>query len=238
MCLPFCPCLTMFGLFAIYRHFTLVCFVISLFLLGFLLLGCGTSASAHSSVYLVLMKFNLSSTVADADSSIQLRANYFALCVTANGSTLCLPASNSTALVEATTVGTDGEDLSLGTLAKQLQEVCLPHLLVVSVVLVLLLVVVAAWQTTPCLPGKRRLGQVGAGLGAGTGLIWGLGAMLQHQAVASAVAFVETSSFGLVEVSRGGRAEAMLWTAFAFVITGFLGLLVGVVRDRPPDGKM
>lgn len=53
-------------------------------------------------------------------------------------------------------------------------------------------------------------------------LLWGLGSMLQHQAVVTSVEMMQQSSFQLLIGTRGGRAEAMTWTAFSFILVMFL----------------
>lgn len=223
----------------LYKHFTLVCFVISLFLLGFLLIGCAGSSSAYSSVYLVRMSFNASSALlANALApDIVLRANYVALCVTAAGAMLCA-GTPSAALQSALAANILGETLSLATLAADLQRVCRPYVLVATIVLLFAVVLLTAWLNVPCVPGQFWAGRAAGGATACAGLLWGIGAMLQHQAVASAQRFAEAASVGAVEVTRGARAEAMAWTAFAFIQLGFLGVMVRVVRLPRPQAPV
>ena len=45
--------------------------------------------------------------------------------------------------------------------------------------------------------------------------------MLQHQAVVTSVEMMQQSSFQLLIGTRGGRAEAMTWTAFSFILVMF-----------------
>ena len=49
----------------------------------------------------------------------------------------------------------------------------------------------------------------------------GIGSMLQHQAVVTSVEMMQQSSFQLLIGTRGGRAEAMTWTAFSFILVMF-----------------
>lgn len=64
-------------------------------------------------------------------------------------------------------------------------------------------------------------------------LVWGLGAMFQHQAVAGALEFSQVALLGIVEVKRGTRAEAMSWAAFVFIAVACISLGVECFVDMP-----
>lgn len=225
----------MLGLSLLAKSATPVATVIAVFLLGFLFVGCSGSGSAYSKVYLVTLRFN--NTVAEAVSSnslasnLSLAAGYMAMCATISDSTVCSMASNTSALDPYATIDVADSPVSLVALAQALRRVCHPRLLETSLAMCLALLVMMAWLSVPFLPGKFAVRRAACAVAAVTVLVWGLGAMLQHQAVAGARAFSEMALLGLVEVTRGARAEAMSWAAFAFVVVACLGFGMECVTD-------
>lgn len=224
----------MLGLSSLYRCFPFVALVISAFLLGFLLIGGASNDGAYASVFLVKASFNQTSPLLASNttaSAITIRANYLALCVTAQDLLICSPSKNLTMLLAATTVTNGPVNFSLVTVAQALTEVCKPYLLIVSLVLIMLLLVLVIWTGLPFVPGKPIAAKVALALTALTVVVWGLGSMLQQQGVEGAMEFINVASMGMVVVLRGGRAHAMAWTAFAFVLAACLALALGVIRS-------
>ncbi|KAF3991679.1 hypothetical protein FT663_00990 [Candidozyma haemuli var. vulneris] len=246
MCLPLlCLPNIMFCISLITKTFTVVSLIIALFLLGFLLIGNVSAAPAYSSVFMVNFKFN---TTADAFSEVistntssiakrSITANYMGICARLeDGKKVCSAAGNYTALDKYLSVGAQGTKISLAEIASKFTEACHPRLLIVSLMLVVLLLLTVLWCTIPLLPSKPLIRKISVGLCLLCILIWGLGSMLQHQTVASTVKLVGPSSMGMVIATKGGRAEAMTWTAFAFLLV-VLGMLAKSVFQDMRQAK-
>ncbi|OBA21244.1 hypothetical protein METBIDRAFT_11799 [Metschnikowia bicuspidata var. bicuspidata NRRL YB-4993] len=165
-------------------------------------------------------------------SELTIRANYLTLCASAAGDMVCTTSKNTTDLgtISSTDSSTDG--VSLVVIASALSLVCTPYLLITALVIVLLLTIVVLWQLMPFVPGKVIARKICAAAALLASLVWGLGAMLQHQAIVSAEAFVEAATLNYISVERGSKAEALSWTAFLFLVITFFALLFRVFRDH------
>lgn len=241
MCLPYCLLCAdffpyMFGISSIYRCFPFVALAISAFILGFLLIGGASTNPTYSSVFLIKAAFNLTSPLVESPlnstaTSIVLKANYLALCVSSENQLLCSPSKNFTALQEATSISVGPANFSLVDVAQALTEVCKPYLLISCIILTMLLLIFVIWMSVPYVPGKFLANKIAAGVSGLTVVIWGLGAMLQQQGVEGAREFIHMASMEMIIVTRGGRAHAMAWTAFAFLLAAFLCIGVKLVRE-------
>ncbi|KAM9924190.1 hypothetical protein OXX59_004698 [Metschnikowia pulcherrima] len=225
----------MFGIHTIHKYFSLLTLVVSFFLLGFLLIGGASTESAYSSIYLIRMRYNdtniVSGNTTAAVSGLTIRANYLTLCASAAGEMVCTTSKNTTAL--SGTVGSEKSGtVSLVAISAALGEVCSPYLLVTTLVLVLLITIVVLWQLMPFVPGKIIARKICAVTALLASLVWGLGAMLQHQAIVSAQAFVQASTQQYIHVERGSKAEALSWTSFTFLVITFFSLSFRVFRDH------
>lgn len=232
---------TMFLISLITKAFTFVSLIITLFLLGFLLIGNVSSAGAYSSVFMVKLRFNstadalefANNTVADR----YITANYMGICAgLENGKKVCSAAANYTSLERYLSVDLQDTRVSLAEISLGFTEACHPRLLIVSLILVVLLLVTVLWSAIPLLPSKPLVRKISVGLCFLNVLIWGLGLMLQHQTVAAALKLVGPSSMGMVVATKGGRAEAMTWTAFAFMVV-VLGMLMKLVIQNMKSEK-
>lgn len=224
----------MLGILIIIKYLNLVSATIAAFLLSFLLFGCVSSEAAYSLVYLLKMQFDQEKSDISFNnlaSDIVLKAGYLAMCVSINSTTACAAAHNLSALYELSSLQLLEGTVSLADISIRISEVCNPRLLVSCILLSLTLIVFILWLAIPLVPGKIIMRRVTFGLGCVTVLLWGLGSMLQHQTILTAVALVDVSSLGLVTLSRGGRAEAMTWTAFLFLMTATIGLAFGCWRE-------
>lgn len=219
----------MFFLNSLIKYFLIVITFITFFLLGFLLIGCASPSKAYSSVYLIQVSYNTSSA-ANATGGA-LRVNYMALCSTITDSMTCATLRNYTALAGSSVSSVSGQTLSLAQIASLLNDACTPYILVASLVLVFLLMVCELWVAIPLVPWKASMRRIIAGIALLSALIWGLGAMLQHQAIRCAQAFIESSTESAVLVKAGTRAESLSWTSFAFMVVLFVGSTFRVVRD-------
>lgn len=226
----------MFGLHIIAKCFNLISAVIAVFLLAFLLVGCYSTELAYSLVYLLEMLFGNETEFLVASQNqtltlLTLKSGYLAMCVSSDTSTVCAAAHNLSSLYESSKVELAEGSLSLADIATSLANVCNPHLLVCCIILSLVLTLLILWTAIPRIPGKIFIRRAAFGVGAISVLLWGLGAMLQHQTVLTAVLLVKVSSMDIVSVSRGQRAEAMTWTALLFLIVATIGIGIGCWRD-------
>lgn len=224
----------MFGILLVVKYVHLVSAIIAAFLLTFLLFGCVSTDLTYSLVYLMKMLFNadaLSNSTHPSIPDITMKSNYLAMCVTLDSATECVSAHNLTSLYESSSVVLTDGTYSLSDIASNLSDVCNPRLLVSCIVLSLILVLFSTWLAIPLIPWKVAARRIAFGFGVILVLLWGLGAMLQHQTVLTAIAVLEVSSLGLISMKRGGRAEAMTWTAFLFLAVATIGLAFGCWRD-------
>lgn len=224
----------MFGLSLVTKYLHLVSAIIAAFLLVFLLFGCVSLDLTYSLVYLLSMSFNddsLSNSSSLSIPDITMKSSYLAMCVTLDSLTECVSAHNLTALYESSTVTLSEGSISLSDIASSLSGVCNPRLLVCCIILSLILILLLTWLLIPLVPWKVAVRRLAFFFGLLSVLLWGLGAMLQHQTVLTAIAVVKVSALGLVSIKRGGRAEAMTWAAFLFLAVATIGLAFGCWRD-------
>lgn len=226
----------MLGISSLFRIFPFVALVISVFLLGFLLIGGASTDTAYSSVFLVKAAYNETLPLLQSANfsvpALTIKANYLALCVSMADQITCSLSRNVSSLISATTVSSGPVTFSLVAIAQAMLEVCKPHLLVASIVLILLLLVFVIYTGFPFVPAKLIASKIASILTGLIVLVWGLGCMLQLQGVDGAREFIGVASMGMVVVRPGGRANAMAWTAFAFVLTAFTCLSAGVMREH------
>lgn len=208
------------------RYLNLVSVIIAAFLLSFLLVGCYLPSLTYSLVYLLKLLFNETAGFSQDQTlpDITLRAGYLAMCVNLDSTMECVAAHNLTALYSSSSVALEEGTISLTDVSSALSDVCNPRILICCIIMSLSLIVLILWLAIPLVPAKLFVRRVTLGLGVLTVLLWGLGAMLQHQTVLTTVKLVEVSSMGLITASRGGRAEAMTWTAFLFLSVATLGI--------------
>lgn len=208
------------------RYLNLVSVIIAAFLLSFLLVGCYSPSLTYSLVYLLKLLFNETADFWQNRTlpEISLRAGYLAMCVNLDSAMECVAAHNLTALYSSSSIVLDEGTISLTDISSALSDVCNPRVLICCIIMSLALIVLILWLAIPLVPAKLFVRRVTLGLGVLTVLLWGLGAMLQHQTVLTTVKLVEVSSMGLITSSRGGRAEAMTWTAFLFLAVATIGI--------------
>lgn len=220
----------MLGISLVVRYFSIVTVLIPTFLLGFLLLGCASSESAYLLVYLLQLQFDNPSNASHL-SVAALRANYMASCAILDESMLCLSSTNNTILDLVAFVDAEDSTLKLSLLAEAVHNVCHPRLLTATIVMCLVLLVLVLYTSLPLVPGKVAIRRASLVVAFLTLLLWALGAMLQHQTVVAAQNFIETTSFEYVTVKKGGRADAMTWTALSFMLLSMLCITFGAWRD-------
>lgn len=189
---------------------------VTTFLLGFLLIGCVDDTAVVSSVNLISLTLS--------DSLVSVTAGYLAVCID-DGSTYCANTNNLTALELYS------EAANLVTVASLFSDTCHPRLLLTVIGLTIAMLLLSIWQVVPLLPWKTWVLRGAAALGALDVLLWGLGAMLQHEATSGLVTLAPVISDEVIDASSGTRAEVMTWLAFAFLVVVEGTLIVDIVTD-------
>lgn len=100
-----------------------------------------------------------------------------------------------------------------------------------AVIMTLLILAIMVYEALYIVPGKLVARKIVCFLSIVNVLVWGLGSMLQHEAVNTAFQIVGPSSMGLIQVVVGKRAEAMTWTAFTFILILSIGSIFQVYKD-------
>lgn len=226
---------------------------ITVFLLGFLLIGCMDTPNTFSDVYLVELSFNESSPLysnmarqtLNKTSDLRISTSYLAMCVELGGTTTCASSFNTSSFAGVSVENTKSEaNIDLLQVARVFSSNCHPRLLLAVLGLTVILFFVMIWAVVPFIPGKIWAKRISCGLLGLDTLLWGLGAMLQHEAVTSAKKFITASSAYLIQIKLGTRAEAISWTSFSFLLLTCIGTCALYARDMlvakngPPLNKL
>lgn len=229
----------------------LLLLIINVFLLGFLLAGCYSSSSTYSSVYLAKVQYNLSSDLYDNVkaayksqnsstelSSMSLKIGYVGVCVDASNKTTCTSYGELSSLSEyagisiiPTTSKSKSRQIDLINIVQTFRDVCYANVLIASIILTLLLLLIHFWTIIPLVPGKHLSRKICCFLSAANVLLWGLGAMLQHEATKAASKLLGPASMTVLSVTVGQRAEAMTWTAFTFLLIICIGAIFTYIYE-------
>ncbi|CAI5760680.1 unnamed protein product [Candida verbasci] len=204
-------------------------------LLSFLLLGCIDTSSNYSNVYLYEYQFNSTSSMyehANATNSnlqdISVRVGYLGICLNLDSELTC---SSYNQLNGTYSISLLDSDLDLINFAEAFSSICHPRVLASCIALTLIVLLILCYIMIPIKAGKLIVHKVCLAFSFLNFSLWGLGAMLQHQAVITSVVISEESSLNLIKSSTGGRAEAMTWTAFSFNLIVFFTLLLENWKD-------
>ncbi|KAK6460741.1 Ca2+ regulator and membrane fusion protein Fig1-domain-containing protein [Scheffersomyces coipomensis] len=210
---------------------SLVLLFIAIVLLGFLLIGCLDNTNQYSKIYLAQFQFNQTSSDVMNDimisnstqtfDSISLKVNYLAVCIDLNQNLTCTTydkLNNLTSFNDISISPTSSLNLNLISIVKSFSKICHPKVLEATIVLTLVLLLTICYTSIPYIPFKSNVKKFNCVLASGTTLLWGLGSMLQMEAVNTSTIMVNDASMDMVVANRGLRAEAMTWTAFAFII--------------------
>lgn len=173
---------------------------------------------------------------------MSIRVGYLGLCVNLAGNLTCTSysaigdLSNSTGLnLIPTTSKDNGKQLNLILLAATFNRICHPRILMAAVIMTLLILAIMLYGALYLVPGKLIARKIVCFLSIVNVLVWGLGSMLQHEAVNTAFKIIGPSSMGLIQVVVGKRAEAMTWTAFTFILILSIGSIFQVYKDLKVD---
>lgn len=218
---------------------------ITAFLLGFLLLSCYNETKAYKSIYLtrylfnedllLAVTFNGTETNAELLSTFTISVGYLSFCVEYDGLISCAPFDKLDKLsrypIISVDAGNEGMDLDLVKLSQRFNEICYSYVLMAAIIMVLISLLLSLWNMIPLLPWKKWINMIMAGVSLVNTIIWGIGAMLQHQAAKSSQMIIPVASMNLIDANSGSKAEAISWTAFAFIAVVLIGNTFVVVRS-------
>lgn len=209
---------------------------ITTFLLSFLLVSCYDSAQAYSGIYLTSYTFNKDqmlvvsfngNTTADDLIGFNIKVGYLYFCISYDDSSTCTSFSNIEKLdyypIIHVDSGNDSTTIDLVKLAEKFNDICYSYILITVLILTLLSLLISIWNLIPLLPFKNMSQKIITALSLAGLLVWGLGAMLQHQATKVNKSLVPVASMNLVDVKVGSRADAVTWVAFSFLAVVSLG---------------
>ncbi|KAG7711390.1 hypothetical protein KL914_000032 [Ogataea haglerorum] len=230
----------------------LLLLVINIFLLAFLLVGCSSSSSQYSNVYLVEYKFNQSSAFYNKIENAYSRSNnddltsmrvlvgYRGICVKTDSATLCSTNIEKTNYKEIypgvslynTDANSTSSSLSLVDMAVEFNtKVTQPYILMASLVLTLFLLGSLLYAYIPLLPWKWVAPYTSFALSSVLCVLWGIGGMWAHVAAKSGAVIGTTASMTIIEGSIGHRAAAMIWSSFSFYVVSLVCTSVGLAKQ-------
>lgn len=238
----------MFSIITKVPNFFLFIFLfIATFLLSFLLLSCYSSAEAYADVFLTSYSFNeqeflevtLNSTKSDTKGEVtkfSINIGYVSFCLDYDKELTCTTFDNidkldKYPLISVETGKKDNSTIDLVKLAEKFNEICYSYVLMVVLIFTLVCLGMVFWCMIPLLPGKPLCRKLLCGLSVINALLWGVGAMLQHEAAKASKSLVPMSSMNLILVKSGNRAEAMAWTVFSFLCVVCIGNIVLLVKS-------
>lgn len=233
------------------KLFLLTIVFITIILLGFLLIGCMDEKATFSNTYLMKVQFNESSNLypniqaaynslnhSSELSKMLIKASYLAMCVDLSGLLTCEATTDLTSLskysgvsiVETTSSSTTSQ-IDLVNVATSFSDSCHPRVLVATILLTVILELCLIWSSISFLPGKFWTRKICCFLLACSLLVWGLGAMLQHEAILNTKNIIKSASMNTMEVKIGKSAEAITWTSFTFLLITCMGNILIYVRE-------
>ena len=231
----------------ILKFFPFLIILVTVFLLGFLLVGCTGEQDTFSSVYLLELKYNSSSSLSsDSKDKVNLdfsvRIGYLGVCLMEDKKTSCTPVANFTSLSDTDDLFngalSKGEhDINIGKIGQKFRDVCYVNVLIAGIIINLLVLLVMFWGLIPFLPGRVACTRIASFFSCVNVLLWGLGTMLLYVATKSGKNLIGTSSASLVVAKIGGRAQAMSWTSFTFILLACLGNIFICLKELKENIK-
>lgn len=226
------------------NFFIIIVLFITTFLLSFLLLSCYQEAKAYSGAFLTSFKFNRDemllvtfngTTDNEQLSGFSIDIGYLNFCVNYNNDTTCSSFDNIAKLNYYPLIqvvnGDDESTIDLVKLAKKFNDICFSYVLMAALILVLAAMAMMFWIMIPLLPGKKLARKTASAMLLLNGILWGVGSMLQHEAVKASAYLVPISSINLIKVQTGIRAESMTWVAFCFICVCFIGNTILLMKE-------
>lgn len=217
---------------------------ITTFLLSFLLVSCYDSADAYSDLFLTSYTFNKDqmlvvsfkgNTTEDDLVSFNIKVGYIYFCISYDDSSTCTSFSNIEKLEYYPIInvdsGNDSTTIDLVKLAQKFNSICYSYILMSVLILTLLSLLLVIWNLIPLLPFKLICRKIMTLLSLASLVVWGLGAMLQHQATKANKSLVPVASMDLVDVKVGSRADAISWVSFTFLAVITLSNIVVLFND-------
>lgn len=172
---------------------------------------------------------------------ISVKVGYLSACVDINSNITCTTYANLEPLEAISELEVDKTSLNLVLLSKAFSEICHLRLLMALIIISMMLLILLFYSSIPLIPGKIAAIRACLLLAIINTLLWGLGSMLQDEAVKTSRAMVPVALMGLALLKVGTRARAMAWTSFAFMVVTAFGTaylsVVDMFRGRFRTGK-
>ncbi|EGW30359.1 uncharacterized protein SPAPADRAFT_143339, partial [Spathaspora passalidarum NRRL Y-27907] len=215
-------------------------------LLSFLVLGCIDTSKRYSDNFLLQYQFNNTSPLfqhlnttgnstiskTDAFRDIKVSVSYYGVCLKlTKGQFNCTNYNSLRSFPDYSIAVVNKTKLDLVQLAHRFSSVCHPKVLLATILLSLVALLLLCYVVIPSLPGKFQLKKGLVGLTGFTAMFWGIGAMLQHQAVSASTVIIREGSMGLIKTEIGKRAESITWVSFGLDILVFGGVMVDFVTE-------
>lgn len=226
------------------RYFIPVVLFISIVLLGFLLAGCSINSSNFSSVYLIELNFNQTSGIfpqitslsqnSSSLSNMTIRVGYLGMCLDLNGNLTCSTNGQIAQMLQGTSIKIPGLPASVDMvgLGSTFSSICHPYMLIATLAISLILFFLILWSSAPFLPWKSNIKKIVCVFAFANILTWGLGSMLQEEAITAAKKIVGPASMNILDSSSGTRSIAMTWTAFAFILIVLIGSFISLILEN------
>ncbi|QLL32143.1 hypothetical protein HG536_0C03110 [Torulaspora globosa] len=120
--------------------------------------------------------------------------------------------------------------LQLGQLTSV--EIIHPYILMATVVLSCVMFLLIIYVTLPKVPKKSLVNRLLLIWSSALTLLWGFGTMWTHVGINASAEMVSAASMGIIRSSKGKKAAALSWCAFAFLLIDCLIIWLLYFRDR------
>ena len=190
---------------------------VAIVILCFVLSGCTTTQRTFRDVGLINFRFN--ETTNDTQLSLKnetlasstVLVGYVGVCLEIGGQYTCSTTSKWTELETyyQNSFSLSSTSVNLLQLGKTFNDLCHPSFLFVTILFSIILFFSSFWTIGEKLPAHGKVKLINCGVCSLNVLIWGLGAMLQQEAVNSAVSLVKSASDTTILAKMGTRCCRM-----------------------------
>ncbi|QLQ80400.1 hypothetical protein HG537_0D04010 [Torulaspora globosa] len=120
--------------------------------------------------------------------------------------------------------------LQLGQLTSV--EIIHPYILMATIVLSCVMFLLIIYVTLPKVPKKSLVNRLLLIWSSVLTLLWGFGTMWTHVGINASAEMVSAASMGIIHSTKGKKAAALSWSAFAFLLIDCLIIWALYFRDR------
>lgn len=141
-----------------------------------------------------------------------------------------IPSQNTSSTTAANNIPIKLNILQLAQLTSV--EIIHPYLLMATIALSIIMFLLILYAIIPKLPKKYFVNRFLLIWSSSLTLLWGFGSMWTHVAINASYELVPRASLGIIETSKGKKAETMSWFVFAFLLVNCLIIWFLYFRDR------